>query len=81
MMDEDVHISDHGRVEDTMQDDHIYKDSIFEVLKPPKPDSQSNSQPKALVMSSDITTHMCMAQRPTIELFSRRKGSRSIVLT
>jgi Fungal protein kinase len=48
----DVGIADHGRVEDTAQDDLIYEASIFEILRPSKP----GSQPESLVTSPDVST-------------------------
>ena len=45
-------IADRSRVEDTAEDDHIYKASIFEILRAPKP----GSQPPTLVTSPDVST-------------------------
>ena len=49
----DVDIADLGRVEDTSQGDHIYEASIFEVLGPSKPVSQSET----LVTSPDVSAY------------------------
>ena len=48
-------IADHSSMEDTTQDDHIFKASIFEILKASKPGSQE-SQPSSLAMSPDVST-------------------------
>jgi hypothetical protein len=51
-----LRISDRGSVEDTTQGDHRQEASIFEILRPSKPDSQSDSQPESWVTSPDVTT-------------------------
>lgn len=48
----DVGIANHGSLEDITQDEHIYKASIFEILRPSKP----GSQPESLVTSPDVST-------------------------
>jgi hypothetical protein len=55
-------IVDHSSVEDTTQDDHIHKASIFEVLRPSKP----GSQPESLVTSPDVSTLKRAKRQPRI---------------
>jgi hypothetical protein len=62
----DFGIADLGSVGDATQSDHIYKASIFEVLRPSKPDSQSDSQPESLVTSPDVSTSRHTVRAPRV---------------
>ena len=48
----DLGIATHGSVEHTTEDDHIYKASIFEVLRPSKLDSE----PESFITSREVST-------------------------
>ena len=56
-------IADRGSVEDNTPDDHVFKASIFEVLRPSNYDSQ---QPETLVTSPDVSTSLRAKQRPRV---------------
>ena len=49
----DVGIGNHGNVENTTQVDHVYKASVFEVLKR---SSKLGSEPESFVTSPDVST-------------------------
>ena len=58
----DAGIADHDSVGDTAQDDHIYNASIFEVLRPSNPSSQSET----LVTSPDVFTSNKIKHPPRV---------------
>ena len=57
-----VSIADYNSMEDTAQDDHIHKASIFEVLKLSKP----GSRPPTFATSPDVSTSR-KAKKPPLE--------------
>ena len=57
----DVGIDNHGSVENTTQVDHIYKASVFEVLKR---SSKLGSEPESFVTSPDASTFSKTKDRP-----------------